>query len=71
MTNNQESTYTLLVRSEEKSRGALETVAYGSVFLGVIFAVWQFAAHPIKIPASGIESCVTCQTETVQTNSAS
>jgi hypothetical protein len=43
MNNHQESTYTLLVRSEEKSRGALETFAYVSVFLSVILAVWQFA----------------------------
>jgi hypothetical protein len=71
MTNNQESTYTLLVRSEEKSRSLLETFAYTSVFLSVIFAVWQIAAHPVKIPASGIESCVTCQTETAPTNSPS
>jgi hypothetical protein len=55
MNNHQESTYALLVRSEEKSRNALETVAYMTFILSVVVAVWQFAQHPVNIPASGYE----------------
>jgi len=55
MNNHQESTYALLVRSEERSRGALETVAYSTIFLSLVVALWQFAQHPVNIPASGIE----------------
>jgi hypothetical protein len=55
MKNNQESTYALLVRSEEKSRGALETVAYSTIFLSLLVAIWQFAQHPVNIPAGGLE----------------
>ena len=55
MNNHQESTYALLVRSEERSRGALETVAYSTIFLSLFVAIWQFAQHPVNIPASGIE----------------
>jgi hypothetical protein len=55
MNNHQESTYALLVRSEEKSRGALETVAYSTFILSVIVAICQFAQQPVNIPANGIE----------------
>ncbi|MFL6514429.1 MAG: hypothetical protein ACJ8M1_05340 [Chthoniobacterales bacterium] len=55
MTNHQESTYALLVRSEERSRGALEAVAYSTIFLSLVVAVWQFAQHPVNIRAAGIE----------------
>jgi hypothetical protein len=71
MNNHQESTYALLVRSEEKSRGVLEAVAYTTFIISVIVAIWQFAQAPVKIPASGIESCVTCQTEMAPVNSPS
>jgi len=55
MNNHQESTYALLVRSEEKSRGALETVAYTTIFLSLLVAIWQFAQNPVIIPAGGLE----------------
>ena len=55
MNNRQESTYALLVRSEEKSRTALETVAYLTFILSVVVAVWQFAQHPVNIPAPVVE----------------
>ena len=62
MKNNQESTYALLVHSEEKekSRNAAEAVAYTVFILSTLFAVWQFVQHPVKIPAAGIEPCVAC-----------
>ena len=73
MKNHQESTYALLVRSEseEKSRGALETIAYITCIVSVAVAIWQFAHHPVVIPASGIEGGVVDAAEVIQTNSPS
>lgn len=45
-----ESTYTLLVRSEEKERSLFETIAYGLFILSSVAAIWQFAAQPVKLP---------------------
>jgi len=56
-----ESTYALLIRSEEKGRGVLETLVYAVFILAVVFSIWQFAQGPIKIRAAGIEHCVVCQ----------
>src|SRR6266436_8054339 len=61
MNNQFESTYALLVRSEEKGRGGLETLVYAIFILCVILSIWQFAQSPIKIPAAGIERCVVCE----------
>ena len=55
MNSHNESTYALLVRSEEKSRNGLETVLYSTCILSVIIAIWQFAHQPVNIPAPGIE----------------
>jgi hypothetical protein len=68
MNHHEESTYALLVRSEEKSRSVLETIAYVVFILSVFVAMWEFVHHPVKIPASGIE-CVVCQSATVPANS--
>jgi hypothetical protein len=66
MNNQNESTYALLVRSEEKGRSALETVAYTAFILSAIFAIWQFTQHPVKIPAAGLQPCVACATGNVR-----
>ncbi|MFZ0915705.1 MAG: hypothetical protein WAN04_02330 [Candidatus Udaeobacter sp.] len=57
-----ESTYALLVRSEEKGRGVLEILVYAVFILGVVFSIWQFAQTPLEIPAPGLEPCVACHT---------
>ncbi len=49
-----ESTYTLLVRSEEKERGVLENVAYFLFILSAVFSIWQAARQPFAVPASGL-----------------
>jgi hypothetical protein len=55
-----ESTYALLIRSEEKSRSVLEIVLY-AIFIGsVVVGIWQFAQTPVKISAPGLEPCVAC-----------
>lgn len=52
----EESTYALLVRSEseEKNRGLLEALLYAVLILSTVLSVWQFAQHPVKIPAAGL-----------------
>jgi hypothetical protein len=37
-----ESTYALLVRSEEKKRIVTEVVAYGVIILSAVVAIWEF-----------------------------
>ena len=60
MNNQFESTYALLVRSEDKGRGVLESLVYAVLIFGVVLSFWQFAQGPVKIPAAGIERCVVC-----------
>ena len=44
-----ESTYALLVHSEEKGRGLLETVLYVAFILSAVLLIWQFAQSPVSI----------------------
>ncbi len=50
MNNEVQSTYGLLVRSEEKGRGIMETVVYALFGLSAIISIWQFAAQPNPLP---------------------
>lgn len=43
MNNKFESTYTMLVRSEEKGRGILEILVYAFFAFGVVLSICQFA----------------------------
>jgi len=58
----QESTYALLIRSEEKSRNVIEMAIYSILILGAVIAIWQFAQQPVNIPAAGLDAggCVAC-----------
>jgi hypothetical protein len=47
-----ESTYALLVRSEDKKRGLFETIAYGLFILSSVAAIGQFALQPVDFPRS-------------------
>jgi len=60
--NQHESTYALLIRSEEKSRNALEVAIYPLLILGPLIALWQFALQPIDIPPAGLDGgvCIAC-----------
>ena len=49
--NVEESTYALLVRSEDKKHALFETVLYGLVALGVLAAILQFADQPVRFGA--------------------
>jgi hypothetical protein len=48
-TNNnvEESTYALLVRSEDKKRALFETIFYGLVILSALVAILQFVDQPV------------------------
>jgi hypothetical protein len=43
----EESTYALLMRSEDKKRSLVETIVYGLVILSALVAILQFADQPI------------------------
>lgn len=62
MNNEFESTYALLVRSEEKGRGVLETVLYVLLILSAVFAISQFAEHSVTVPAAGLEHRIVNET---------
>jgi hypothetical protein len=49
--NIEESTYALLVRSEDKKHAVVETILYGLVALGVLVAILQFADQPVSFVA--------------------
>ena len=45
-----ESTYAMLVRSEEKERSLSETAVYLLLILSMVFSVWQAAHMRVTIP---------------------
>jgi hypothetical protein len=47
-----ESTYALLVRSEEKQRSRFETLAYTLLIASTTFAVLQFGRQAAMMPSS-------------------
>jgi hypothetical protein len=56
MNNESESTYALLVRSEEKGRGMMEMVVYALCVLSAIATIWQFIGQPTSDPFAGWDS---------------
>jgi len=64
MNNQFESTYALLVRSEEKGRGVLEIAVYTAFIFSVVFSICQFAQMPVTTPAAGTKACVACHSGT-------
>jgi hypothetical protein len=63
--NNQfESTYALLVRSEEKGRGVLEAVLYVAFILSAVVLIWEFAHSSVSLPAVGLEQGAVSQAKT-------
>ena len=61
-TSHEESTYALLVRSEEKERSVLETVIYALFILSAVAAIFQFAQQPMVAPGRSLEPapCLAC-----------
>lgn len=67
MNNQFESTYGLLVRSEEKGRGVLETVLYIAFVLSAVLLIWQFAQSPVNPRAVGFEHWAVVEAATAKT----
>jgi len=60
-----ESTYALLVRSEDKERNLCEGVAYLIFILSAIFTIWQVAQQPVTFPSrAGIHATSVTQSVT-------
>jgi hypothetical protein len=51
-----ESTYALIVRSEEKERGIFEGAVYFAVVLSALFSIWQVARQPILLPLTSVHT---------------
>ena len=66
--NEHESTYALLIRSEEKNRNLLEVAILPLLMLGPIIAIWQFAQQPVYIPAAGLKGPRTIVVEATAQN---
>jgi hypothetical protein len=49
-----ESTYALLVRSEEKDRSLFEDAAYFIFILSAIFSIWNVARQPVELPKDSV-----------------
>ena len=49
-----ESTYALLVRSEEKDRSLFEDAAYLVFILSAIFSIWNVARQPVELPKDAV-----------------
>jgi hypothetical protein len=56
-----ESTYAMLVRSEEKERSASETVIYGLLVLSAVASILQLALHPVIVPTNLVRSASVTQ----------
>lgn len=48
--NQHESTYALLMRSEEKNRNLFEMVIYPLLIISAIIAIWQFVLQAVDLP---------------------
>jgi hypothetical protein len=51
-----ESTYALLVRSEEKERSIFEGAVYFAVVLSALVSIWQFATQPLALPLTTVHT---------------
>jgi hypothetical protein len=49
---NNDTTYALLVQSEEKGRSIMETAVYALLGLSAILAILQFVQQPERMPAT-------------------
>jgi hypothetical protein len=49
-----ESTYALLVRSEDQERTVFEDVAFLVFILSAIFSIWHVAQQPVALPKDGV-----------------
>ena len=50
----EESTYSLLVRSEERNRAVFEAIVYGLIILSAVAAILQFTVQPDSLPLTAL-----------------
>ena len=64
-----ESTYALLVRSEEKERSVFEDAAYLIFILSAVFSIWQMVQQPVELPKDAVihTTSIAQSTDTHQT----
>ena len=60
---NFESTYALLVRSEEKKRNVLEILVYALFILSAMFTIWQFELQTFPFPIDKLANATVCATQ--------
>ena len=56
-----ESTYALIVRSEEKERSIFEGAVYFAVVLSALFSLWQVAKQPVDLPLTSVHTTAISQ----------
>ena len=56
-----ESTYALIVRSEEKERSIFEGAVYFAVVLSALFSLWQVAKQPVDLPLTSVHTTAVTQ----------
>ena len=54
----EESAYAMLVRSEEKNRGYVETTLYALIVLAAVAAIMQFNLQPDPLPLTTLPSII-------------
>ena len=54
-----ESTYALIVRSEEKQRSMFETLIYAVLVVSSLFALMQFGREAVIMPVNVVRNSVT------------
>ena len=60
------STYSMLIRSEEKQKNVFETIACSLFILSAIAAIVQFASQPVTIPFQSVQTASTPQVQVVE-----
>jgi hypothetical protein len=61
-----ESTYALLVRSEDKERNMFEGAAYLVFILSAVFSIWQMVQQPITLPKGNVIHTTTARSVETQ-----
>ena len=51
-----ESTYAMIVRSEEKERSLFEGAVYFAVVLSALITLWQAATQPVALPLTTVHT---------------
>jgi hypothetical protein len=60
MNTESESTYRMLVRSQEKGRTLLEILVFVLCVFSIVVVIWQFAQTSLETFEPGIAPCIAC-----------